>query len=57
MTAPKQILSLIDRFERNIEAYKSGRYNEAQIRNEFINPFFEALGWDVYNEEGRAEVL
>jgi hypothetical protein len=55
MPAPKIILELIDRFDQHIEAYKSGRYNEAQIRSEFLNPFFEALGWDVYNKQGYAE--
>ena len=55
MTAPKQILELVDRFERNQEAYRSGQYKEAQLRREFIDPFFKALGWDVDNEQGYAE--
>jgi len=25
------------------------------VRLELINPFFKALGWDVYNEAGYAE--
>ena len=32
MPAPQIILELIERFERNIEAYKSGAYNETQVR-------------------------
>lgn len=55
MSAPDAILDLIERFERNLEAYKSGSYNETQVRREFIDPFFEALGWDVNNREGNAE--
>ena len=55
MAAPQIILELIDRFDRNIEAYESGKYNETQVRREFIDPFFEALGWDVNNTEGNAE--
>ena len=51
----KQISSLVDRFERNIEAYRSPAYNETQLRREFIDPFFEALGWDVTNKAGYAE--
>ncbi|HNY50112.1 MAG TPA: hypothetical protein PLV50_03460 [Smithella sp.] len=47
MPAPPIILELIERFERNIESYKSNGYNETQVRREFIDPFFEALGWDV----------
>jgi len=55
MPAPQIILELIERFERNREAYKSGAYNETQVRREFIDPFFEALGWDVNNTAGHAE--
>ncbi len=50
-----QISGLVERFERNIEAYRSPTYNEAQLRSEFLDPFFEALGWDVSNKEGYAE--
>ncbi|MGH7273206.1 MAG: hypothetical protein ACREIQ_01940, partial [Nitrospiria bacterium] len=52
---PKQIIELVNRFERNIESYRSQGYNETQLRQEFINPFFEALGWDVTNKAGHAE--
>ncbi len=55
MSAPAIISDLIERFERNISSYKSGLYNETQVRLEFINPFFEALGWDVSNVKGYAE--
>ena len=53
--ALRQISSLVERFERNIEAYRSPAYNETQLRREFIDPFFEAMGWDVANREGSAE--
>ena len=55
MSAPQAVLDLIERFERNLEAYRSGRYNETQVRLEFIDTFFKALGWDIHNEQGRAE--
>ncbi|MDQ7816202.1 MAG: TaqI-like C-terminal specificity domain-containing protein [Melioribacteraceae bacterium] len=55
MPAPQQIIDLVNRFERNYESYKSGNYNETQTRREFIDPFFEALGWDVSNKQGYAE--
>ena len=51
----KQISDLVERFERNIEAYRGPAYNETQLRIEFIDPFFEALGWDVTNKAGYAE--
>ncbi len=55
MAAPQQVLELIERFDRNRAAYKSDQYNEARLRIEFLNPFFEALGWDVNNKQGYAE--
>ncbi len=55
MAAPKVVLDLVERFERNREAYQSGQYNEMQLRQEFLDPFFAALGWDMNNEQGYAE--
>src|SRR5438128_2069405 len=55
MSVPGKILELVDLFDRNTEAYRSGAYNEAQVRQEFINPFFKCLGWDMDNEQGYAE--
>jgi len=55
VSAPKRIIELVGLFERNISSYKSGIYNETQVRNEFINPFFTELGWDVENRKGYAE--
>ncbi len=55
MPAPQLIIDLVERFERNIESYKSNGYNETQVRREFIDPFFEALGWDINNKAGHAE--
>lgn len=55
MAPPDSLTKLIETFDRNIEAYKSGGYNEAQVRLEFINPFFSLLGWDIDNKQGYAE--
>lgn len=41
----KTNIRLVERFQRNIETYHSPAYNETQLRIEFIDPFFEALGW------------
>ncbi len=54
MTAPAIIHSLVNRFRDSRELYRSGRYNEAQLRQEFLNPFFEALGWDMVNRSNFA---
>ncbi len=55
MAAPKEVMELVERFESNREAYKSGHYNETQVRREFVDPLFKALGWDIDNEQGFAE--
>ncbi|MCC6325569.1 MAG: hypothetical protein IT420_08025 [Candidatus Brocadia sp.] len=55
MPAPQEILELTERFDNNREAYRSGAYNETQLRREFIDPFFKMLGWDVNNEKGYSE--
>ena len=55
LAAPEAIAELVERFDRNVGSYRSGQYNETQLRREFIDPFFKALGWDVENERGYAE--
>jgi hypothetical protein len=55
MTAPKEILDLVERFDRNRDAYRSSQYNETQLRREYLDPFFGALGWDIDNKQGYAE--
>ncbi|MEX0804004.1 MAG: N-6 DNA methylase [Candidatus Binatia bacterium] len=52
---PKVLAELVERFERNIDAYQNHSYNETLVRIEFINPLFEALGWDLTNKSGYAE--
>ena len=54
MSAPEIVKELVAKFEKNIKAYKSSSYNEEQVKQEFINPFFESLGWDVSNKSGAA---
>ena len=55
METPQVVLDLVDRFECNRDVYRSSQYNETQVRREFIDPLFKALGWDVANEKGYAE--
>src|SRR5208282_606027 len=57
MPAPQEILDLVNRFEQQLDAFKSGQYNETQLRHEFLDPFFniKTLGWDVDNHAGYAE--
>jgi hypothetical protein len=53
--AKQKVKELVERFRYNIDVYKKSTYNETQVRREFIDPFFEALGWDVSNKQGHAE--
>lgn len=53
--AHKIIANLVDRFDDQKGFYKKSEYNETQTRRDFIDPFFEALGWDVSNKNGYAE--
>ncbi len=52
--APSNIKKLVEKFNENIESYKSSSYNETTVRQEFIDPLFIALGWDVNNEQDTA---
>jgi len=51
MSAPAKILELVKRFEDNADDYRAPQYGETQTRIEFINPFFECLGWDIDKED------
>ena len=43
---------LVANFERNYLHFQQGDYNEASVRQEYLDPFFRALGWDVSNSAG-----
>jgi len=43
-----EVQCLIERFERDRDVFLSPDYKEEQLRLEFLNPVFEALGWDIY---------
>lgn len=53
--APDQVKRLVENFSEHYTSYKNSSYNETQLRREFLDPLFEALGWDVNNHEGFAE--
>ena len=50
-SVPEIIKELVKRFDRNKHIYKSSSYDEENTKIEFINPFFEALGWDVHHKK------
>ena len=47
MTVPDSVYQLVEKFTSGERTYKRADYNETQLRVEFVNPLFEALGWDV----------
>jgi predicted type IV restriction endonuclease len=49
----EKLLELISKFEKDKTHYLSKGYLEAQVRIDFINPFFKALGWDIENKAQR----
>ena len=48
----KQATSLIPIYARPMAVLFRLRDNESQVRRDFIDPFFEALGWDMQNKQG-----
>ncbi|MDD5236799.1 MAG: hypothetical protein PHU91_03975, partial [Candidatus Omnitrophica bacterium] len=54
--AKKNIEKLISKYEMLRDQDKIKSYNEAQTRNEFIEPLFEYLGWDMRNLNNENEV-
>jgi len=55
MTVPPKVVELVELFDRDLDLYKRAGYKEAHVRIDFIDPFFEALGWDVRNVQGQRE--
>jgi type I restriction-modification system DNA methylase subunit len=53
---PKEIKSLITRYNDFKQVYQKPQYNETQLRREFTDPFFRALGWDIDNNDGLSEL-
>jgi hypothetical protein len=43
---------LVAAFGRRVAELKRPTYAEAQLRDDFLNPFFRALGWDMENRAG-----
>ncbi len=57
MAVPETIQPLVDKYTFHRDAYIRGqeKYNETQLRQDFTDPFFHALGWDVNNNKGHSE--
>lgn len=47
------IHALVEKYESNRNFYRTPNFNETQVRNEFLDPLFEVLGWDIRNMSGK----
>ena len=53
--ANSSLSTLVKLFQDNESAYRTASYDEANARVDFIDKFFELLGWDVRNIQGFSE--
>jgi len=53
--APDAVKRLVDHFDQNHKVFLSPDYKEEQLRAEFLNPFFTALGRDTSNNASLTE--
>ena len=47
------IKDLVKKYHSDRKTYLKANYNETQLRTDFLDPFFELLGWDIKNSEGK----
>jgi len=47
------INNLIKKYCENKDYYQTSKYNETQLRTDFLDPLFESLGWDIRNTKGK----
>jgi type I restriction-modification system DNA methylase subunit len=53
----EELARLTASFHKDLAAYRSEGYDESALRNDFLTPFWRALGWDVENKRGLAQSL
>lgn len=47
------IVQLIEKYQSDRDYYLTSKYNETLLRSDFLDPFFELLGWDIKNNAGK----
>lgn len=52
-----RLLKLVEAYQEHFKQYNRPDYNETEVRNDFVNPFFEILGWDVQNKKNLPQHL
>jgi hypothetical protein len=48
------ITQLIEKYLADRKYYLTNKYNETLLRSDFLDPFFELLGWDIKNNAGKS---
>lgn len=44
---------LVNKYEKSRDTYLKSNYNETQLRTDFLDPFFQLLGWDINNNQSK----
>lgn len=47
------IKQLVEKYTSNRAYYLTNKYNETLLRSDFLDPFFELMGWDIKNNAGK----
>ncbi len=48
-----EVKKLVENFHKRIDEYLKPKYQEAEVRQDFLDKFFVALDWDVYHHENQ----
>jgi hypothetical protein len=54
--AKEEVRKLVEKYNRIVDSGRLRQYKEEDTKAEFIEPLFEALGWDVRNKSHDDEV-
>ncbi len=53
----KALEELVGDFQKRLRYYNSDEYDETALRNDFLNPLWRALGWDLENKSRKTQML
>jgi type I restriction-modification system DNA methylase subunit len=52
-----QITELVESFKNDYKTFKDSKYNETQLRNDFVDALLMSFAWDVDNDAGKNQFL
>src|SRR5438309_4549738 len=53
----QKLQQLISHFKKHFNSYLTDAYDEPSLRNDFLNPFWKSLGWDLENTAQKTQLL